>query len=335
MTAPGATAGRTQTRAFVLVGLTGALLAVGCKKATDVPESGALLLRITTPPQAPAPDELRTWVYDAGGSLFANARFPASGALPVPGPNGDIGTILLQPGSSAGALRVHVRGLRAGARVSDAVLVIPADKRGTTIAVALAADAPDDADGDDVPDAIDDCPTADDPAQTGCPDRTDAGGDASADAGADAATDRGDGGGPAIDAGHGDDAHPGDDTGTAGDGGLDDRRPADAGAMDARPDAAASDAGDASDGAARDGAVAASDAVSDAAGDGAPKQVGAVCALGTECSTGYCADRVCCTTACDQPCQQCVAGICILVRSAQDVPECSGGMSCNGAGRCM
>ena len=102
------------------------------------------------------------------------------------------------------------RHARAGCRAGDCAT----DCRGT-IAVALQSVVPLDGDGDDVPDAIDDCPSAADSAQAGCP--TDA--PTAADAATDAA--------PAVDASVGE---AGTDAGTAADAG-------------ARADAAAADAG--------------------------------------------------------------------------------------------
>ncbi len=146
-----------------------ALLLAGaaCSKQTAL-ESGALMLSLSTASGAAAPDELRISVYDDTGVLWRDARVPASGAL-VPESASRLGTVLVQPGATSGNLRLHVRGLIAGARALDGLLVVtPAERsRGTfdlTLDPAQLAD--DDADG--VPDAIDDCPGAADPDQRGC-----------------------------------------------------------------------------------------------------------------------------------------------------------------------
>jgi hypothetical protein len=68
---------------------------------------------------------------------------------------------------------------------------------------------------------------------------------------------------------------------------------------------------------------------------------GQPCAAGTECQSGFCADGVCCTSACDGPCQTCDAagrvGFCDPLPAGQNFDECgntggcgfcSGGPSC-------
>ena len=60
-------------------------------------------------------------VYDDSGALFKAARVPQQGALPASVSGRPLGTVLVQPGDSSGLLRVHVRGLRLGARVLDGV----------------------------------------------------------------------------------------------------------------------------------------------------------------------------------------------------------------------
>lgn len=326
---------KSAPRVLPLLAVLAALFAgAGCKKAADVPESGALLLRITTPSQGPQPDELRVWVYDDRGPLFRNARFPSQGALPAASAEGVLGTILLQPGASMGALRIHVRGLRAAVRLADGLLVIPAGTRGAgTVTVSLATAVPSDGDLDDVPDAIDDCPTVADPDQAGCPDGS-TGGDL--DGGSMDRNAPGNDAGEETDAA-GDDAEAGSAIDTAppmdAPGGNDAPSPdalgSDAATADGRPaDTTATDAS-ANDGAARD-----STTTEAGAGDGARLQTGAACGAGTECQSGFCADGMCCLTACDQPCQRCILGVCTLVRNATDVPECPTGMTCNGAGLC-
>ncbi len=145
-----------------------AMAFAGCQAGSATVEPGAVLLRIESAPGAPQPDELRIWIYADQGALWKNTRIPSEGRLVPDGPD-QLGTVFVQPGDVRGTLRVHVRGLFFGVRVLDAVLTIaPTDRRGTT-AVALKSAIPPDADGDAVPDAIDDCPSAADPAQNGCP----------------------------------------------------------------------------------------------------------------------------------------------------------------------
>jgi hypothetical protein len=160
----------------------------GCRSATEQPGPGALLLDVHLAPGAQTPDELRLSAYDDTGPLWQGARFPASGAL-APRSATDLGTILLQPGATVGALRIDLRGLLGGVLVDEATLSIPsASISGGTSDVTLSTSLALDGDGDGVPDPIDDCPGVADPAQTGCP--VDAGRDAKAeghDAGRDAA----------------------------------------------------------------------------------------------------------------------------------------------------
>jgi hypothetical protein len=146
------------------------VLAAGCRSATEKPAPGALLLDVQLAQGAQMPDELRLSAYDDTGALWQDARFPDSGAL-APRSATELGTILLQPGATSGALRIDLRGLLGGALVDEATLTIPAAAiSGGTFEVTLSASLPPDSDGDGVPDPIDDCPSVADPAQTGCPD---------------------------------------------------------------------------------------------------------------------------------------------------------------------
>ncbi|HLK89070.1 MAG TPA: hypothetical protein VKZ18_04195 [Polyangia bacterium] len=140
-----------------------------CKSATDVAPSGAFVLKVSLAPGAQMPDELRASIYDDTGALWSGARFPASGPL-APESASELGTILIQPGSVSGDLRIDLRGLAGGALVDEATLKIPhASFSGGTFDLALSVPVPPDTDGDGVPDPIDDCPTIADPQQTGCP----------------------------------------------------------------------------------------------------------------------------------------------------------------------
>jgi hypothetical protein len=152
---------------FVLVMLLGAGLA--CQSDKSVPEAGAVLVKVKCATGAPTPDELRVWVYDDRDRLWDGVRVPDEGPLVVASPQ-NLGTILIAPGQIQGKLRVHVRGLLRGGRALDGMLNIAAPTVGDrTYDVLLLAELPLDADGDDVPDAIDDCPSAANPAQGGCP----------------------------------------------------------------------------------------------------------------------------------------------------------------------
>lgn len=330
------------------------LLAVGvfgCGASSSVPEPGAALVRVTLTSATPRPDELRAWAYDDSGRLWDNVRVPGTGPLTGGSAEG-LGTILIQPGPLTGALRVHLRGFMAGARIADGVLSIGAADLGRkTVVLSLDVAVPEDADADDVPDVIDDCPSLPNPAQGGCPVLADAG---------------------AVDEMDGLDAtslEAGDDTGTIGDGapGADtsdaspdvggdrgDDGPGDAATADLKADAGmAADAGIATDadaGMAADADAGAADTgpadggATDALGTGCDggtcgKKQGVACAKDAECASGACADGVCCTNACTGPCRSCnqpsTTGVCQPYAKGTD-PEtnCSNGATCDGAGAC-
>ena len=60
---------------------------------------------------------------------------------------------------------------------------------------------------------------------------------------------------------------------------------------------------------------------------GGPKPNGQLCGAGTECTSGFCKDGVCCNNACDTPCRTCETGTCVDVRRKPDPPECYGTMT--------
>lgn len=65
------------------------------------------------------------------------------------------------------------------------------------------------------------------------------------------------------------------------------------------------------------------------------KANGQLCGTGSECQSGFCSDGVCCNEACNQACQKCGSGTCESVVKTDDIPECSGTMTCNAKGRCV
>jgi hypothetical protein len=315
----------TAARIGLLLVVSTATLA--CRSAATVPEPGAALVRITTPVGATAPDELRAWVYDDSGRLWDSVRIPETGSLVIT--NGaDLGTVLIQPGGTVrGALRVHVRAFAAGTRVLDGVLSMAETARDkTTFTLALDPAVPTDDDDDDVPDVIDDCPGGANPRQGGCAAGqpadagvVDAGTDVDVDATVDAEVDA------TVDATV--DAQP--------DATVDAKVDA---TVDAQPDATVDAKADATVDAKPD-VTAVPDAamVPDAgAPDGSSgKATGAACAAANECVSGFCADKVCCNTACNGVCQNCAGGVCQGVSRKDDVPECAGAMTCNNRGMCV
>jgi hypothetical protein len=70
---------------------------------------------------------------------------------------------------------------------------------------------------------------------------------------------------------------------------------------------------------------------------------GVACAINAECASGFCVDGVCCSAACNAPCQACSAvkkgagadGSCGSIVSGSDPDnECAGAQVCNGLGAC-
>jgi hypothetical protein len=326
------------------------LVASGCGKSTQL-EPGAVLLELSVAAGTETPDELRISVYDDAGAMWKEKRVPETGAL-IAESASRLGTVLIQPGATQGALRLHVRGFTASARVADGTLSIPAGARGT-FALHLDPGVPTDADGDDVPDAIDDCPDVSNPTQGGCPGTNDGG---------DGGT--GDGGGD--DGGGGDDAPPDD-------GGTDATSCEASGACNRVIGAACTDGaqcassfcvdgvccGNACTGPCRscnqpsnDGTCLAYAQGSDPAGEcsggltcngagacgppvGGPKANGELCGAGSECMSTFCKDGVCCNNACDGTCRSCATGTCTNVTRKPDPPECEGTMTCNSAAKCV
>ncbi len=87
-------------------------------------------------------------------------------------------------------------------------------------------------------------------------------------------------------------------------------------------------------------------ACGDAACDGSGscrRQRGEACDLGAQCRSGFCADGVCCETACDGLCESCAAqltggtdGFCEPTLARQETAdECSGLVTCDGARSCF
>jgi hypothetical protein len=328
---------------------------LGCGKTTEL-EGGAVLLELSVAGGVSTPDELRVSVYDGAGTIWKDARVPSTGAL-VPESATHLGTVLIQPGTTQGGLRIHVRGFLASTRVADGTLAISV--RGK-YALQLDATVPADADGDNVPDAIDDCVAVANPGQGGCPGDVDGGGD-------DGGTDGGNG-----DSGGGDVAG-GDDGGGSDVGGGTDAFSCEVGGCNRANGTACTDGMQCTssfcvdgvccmnacigpcrscnqpnlDGLCQPYAQGSDPAVECTAGatcngagacgpaTGGPKPNGQLCGGGTECTSGFCKDGVCCNSACDTPCRTCETGTCVDVRRKPDPPECYGAVSCNPTGKCQ
>lgn len=333
----------------------------GCRAATSEPEDGAVLLSVSCTPEAPAADELHAWVYDDDGALWSGSRI--EGAQPV---DCKPGTVLLQPGAFRGKLRVHLRAFAAGTRVMDGVLSVASLDGSRTFAIVLDPALPADADGDDVPDVIDDCPGVPNPLQGGCHVVDAAGRDATDSRKNDAGLDM-----PAFDLGSPD--VPLDVPADV---------PVDTARIDAEDDASSiglaqgdpcSDSSECASGFCADGVcctnacagpcrscnqpssvgmcqgyAADSDPEGECAAGLACNGVGAcgpespgnrsngqLCTADTQCASGYCTDGVCCDSLCAGACQACGGGTCVAVLRADDVPECTGTLTCNSKGRCV
>lgn len=320
------------------------MMTPGCREARRVPEPGALLLQLSCVPAAPAADELRAWIYDDAGALWSDTRLEGSGASIC-----SAGTVLIQPGSFLGKLRVHLRAFAAGARVMDGMLIVTSLSGSRTFDLVLDPAVPADGDGDGVPDVIDDCPAVPDVQQSGCtlP-------DAAADVpGADAGVDAG-GADTAVDAAA--EIGPGVDAGAS---------PLPQGASCAAGSECAS-------GYCADGVCCTNDCVGPCRSCNQPSAVGMcqgyasgfdpegecasgtacngvgacgpvsvnrangqLCTAGNQCASTFCVDGVCCDRACSDPCFSCGKGTCTTVTKTEDVPECSGTQTCNPNGRCV
>jgi hypothetical protein len=336
---------------------------LGCHGSTEVPEAGAVLLRAHLAPGAPMPDELRLFVYDDTGILWQDVRSPAEGPLMAESAT-LLGTILIKPGTTVGDLRIDVHGLADGSLVDEATLVIPPNARGQgTFDLTLSGALPSDADGDGVPDPVDDCPTISDPAQTNCrvdggsadaaPARKDSGTDAPARAGAGGWAGGwaggaggwagGAGGATGGAAGHAAGGTTGGAAGYSGTGGAAGRTgQAGTGGVAgySGTGGAAGRTGQAGTGGAA-GYSGTGGAAGNAAGGGGSGGIGklaqgAACSKASACASGFCKDGACCDTACTDACNSCATGSCTEVTNAPDDPECPEPLfACNKKGQCI
>jgi hypothetical protein len=112
-----------------------------------IPEPGAVLLHLVCEREGPVPEELRAWVYDEQGTLWENARIPPEGQL-VGKACPDLGTVLIQPGTSQGALRIRIQAWTNGVPVLNGTLTIPQINGGDrTFELVLQTELPGEVDG--------------------------------------------------------------------------------------------------------------------------------------------------------------------------------------------
>jgi hypothetical protein len=132
-----------------------ALALVACRSTPTT-----VLLRIEAATGLPYPDELRLSVHADEGRVVGDEKLAAA-ALP--------GEVVLYPRQSSGALRILVRARSQGGPVGEgtttAVLEAGRQVRATLV---VRPGALPDADGDGVPDTIDNCPAIPNPAQGPC-----------------------------------------------------------------------------------------------------------------------------------------------------------------------
>lgn len=76
-------------------------------------------------------------------------------------------------------------------------------------------------------------------------------------------------------------------------------------------------------------------AACDGAGQCYETPLGDLCARDFECSSGHCADGICCSASCDGVCESCTYGQCEPIQAGADPEdECPGEALCNGSGSC-
>lgn len=333
------------TQAWMMLAALMAGAGLACRGSSEAPEAGALLLRVGLAAGAPAPDELRVWVYDDSGALWSDARFPDQGAL-VPQSASALGTILIQPGTTVGKLRLDLRGRRGGAVIDEALLTVtPAERAMGIFDVTLSAALPSDSDGDGVPDPIDDCPAVADVAQTGCGvdgGSGDAGRSGGGEGGGGGKGGTAGGGGGNGAAGHGGGSGGGSGNGTGGNAGA-------AGGGGGAGGGATGGGGVSGGGRGAGGTGGAGGTMGGAGGWGGggagghgaggggsgTLPLGASCAAASQCGSGFCKDGACCDTACTDACNTCATGTCTSITTGEDAPECVAPMSCNKRGKCV
>jgi hypothetical protein len=295
-----------------------------------VPEEGAVLIRFDLAAGAPAPDELRLWVYADQGPLWSDQRVPSEGALPPPQGTA-LGTILVQPGAAAGSLRIHARGLAKGARVLDGVVTIPPEGRSSAVELRLDTPLPDDTDGDGVPDAVDDCRAVADPQQYGC-----AGG---GDGGVDAALPTGCEEGSSCHLAPG--ASCSQDASCASGFCVDGVCCANACIGPCRScnqpnaDGVCQSYPSGTDPQRECGSATCNGAGACGSAPTTGKQNGSVCQRGSECTSGFCTDGVCCNEACGDVCRSCATGSCKVLKLEEDEPLCTLPKICDLDGKCI
>jgi hypothetical protein len=62
---------------------------------------------------------------------------------------------------------------------------------------------------------------------------------------------------------------------------------------------------------------------------------GQPCIAAKQCLSGFCADGVCCNTACTGVCKTCATGKCTAVKKTDDPPRCTDTKTCDNQGTCV
>ncbi|MFZ5787939.1 MAG: thrombospondin type 3 repeat-containing protein, partial [Acidobacteriota bacterium] len=139
----------------VLLAMAAALTLVACRSAPTT-----VLLRIEAASGLPYPDELRLSVHADEGRVVGDEKLAAA-ALP--------GEVVLYPRQDRGVLRILVRARSKGGPVGEGTTTASLQAgRQVRATLTVGPGALPDADGDGVPDAIDNCPAVPNPAQGPC-----------------------------------------------------------------------------------------------------------------------------------------------------------------------
>jgi hypothetical protein len=129
------------------------VVAASCGKSQPT----TVLLSIKNAIGTAVPDEVRLNVYDRSGTLFAETRLPAQGAL-TPAGLPLLGSVVVYVSDSSAELRIEAHGLKTAQTMSQGtVRGMPEARRQIGVDLVLMAGLLPDSDADRVPDSIDNC----------------------------------------------------------------------------------------------------------------------------------------------------------------------------------